>query len=131
MTRLEIARRRLYNERLVGPRFSRAEEVVSWLGAVQAQDYPGARWGIGQRMQNATSAQVDEAFNAGKILRTHVLRPTWHLVMPGRHPLDAGAHRAPGDRRHGATTIGSWRSTRPSSRGAMRLCSRPCGAAFT
>ena len=82
MTRLQIARRRLTNERLLGTRFASVEEAVRWLGAVQAQDYPGAKWGLGQRVRQATSASIDEAFNAGRILRTHVLRPTWHLVMP-------------------------------------------------
>jgi hypothetical protein len=82
MTRADIARRRLRNERLVGPPFSNPEAVVQWLGAVQSQDYAGAKWAVGQRTKNATDAGLDELFNAGKILRTHVLRPTWHFVMP-------------------------------------------------
>jgi hypothetical protein len=56
--------------------------VVSWLGAVQAQDYPGAKWALGLRMQNAADTAIDRAFAAGEIVRTHVLRPTWHFVAP-------------------------------------------------
>ena len=55
---------------------------MAWLGAVQAQDYPGAKWALGLRMQQATDDVIDQAFNEGRILRTHVMRPTWHFVMP-------------------------------------------------
>ncbi|HEV8574299.1 MAG TPA: winged helix DNA-binding domain-containing protein [Dehalococcoidia bacterium] len=55
---------------------------MQWLGAVQAQDYPAAKWGIGQRVRDCVDADVEEAFVEGRILRTHVLRPTWHFVMP-------------------------------------------------
>ena len=53
------------------------------MGAVQAQDYPGAKWAIGLRARAITDAEVERAFNEGRILRTHVLRPTWHFVAPG------------------------------------------------
>ena len=52
-------------------------------GAVQAQDYAGAKWALGQRiMGDATDAAMDKAFNEGTILRTHLMRPTWHFVTP-------------------------------------------------
>ena len=54
--------------------------MVRWLGAVQAQDYPVARWSIGQRGNGLGEATVDRALADGHILRTHVLRDTWHLV---------------------------------------------------
>jgi hypothetical protein len=60
--------------------FKTAAEVVSWLGAVQAQDYPGAKWGVGQRMKRASDQELDAALDEGTILRTHVMRPTWHFV---------------------------------------------------
>ena len=82
MTRDEIARRRLHNERLLGRPFASAVEAVRWLGAVQAQDYAGARWAIGQRVRGSTDAAVEAAFDRGDILRTHVMRPTWHAVTP-------------------------------------------------
>jgi len=55
---------------------------VRWLVAVQAQDYAGAKWALGLRMQNATDETLDRAFNNGSILRTHMMRPTWHFVTP-------------------------------------------------
>jgi len=56
---------------------------VARLGAVQAQDYPAARWAVALRMRDgATAAGVDRALNDGRIIRTHVLRPTWHFVAP-------------------------------------------------
>ncbi len=55
---------------------------MQWLGAVQAQEYAGAKWGIAQRARGITDAALDQAFADGKILRTHVLRPTWHFVAP-------------------------------------------------
>ena len=79
----DIAAQRLNNQRLTrsGPR--RPEDIVAWLGAVQAQEYPAARWGLGQRMRDgAKDAEVRRAVDAGRILRTHVMRPTWHFVTP-------------------------------------------------
>lgn len=82
MTRAEVARRRLANEGLGGRPFPSPVEAVRALTAVQAQDYAGARWAIGQRVRGATNASVEAAFDRGDILRTHVLRPTWHAVLP-------------------------------------------------
>jgi hypothetical protein len=62
--------------------FTKPGDVVSWLGAVQAQDYPGAKWALGLRMRRATDAIVERACAAGEIVRTHVMRPTWHFVAP-------------------------------------------------
>lgn len=77
-----IALRRLYQQRLSQNPFATPGEVVAWLGAVQAQDYLGAKWALGLRMQNATDDVIERAFTEGTILRTHVLRPTWHFVTP-------------------------------------------------
>jgi hypothetical protein len=79
---LDITRIRLRNQRLSGGRFAKPEEVVSWLGAVQAQEYGPAKWALGLRMQRATDAQIEAAFSEGRVLRTHVMRPTWHFVAP-------------------------------------------------
>ncbi len=78
----QLAERRLFSQRLLGARFDQAADVVRWLGAVQSQDYAGAKWGLAQRMHRATDAAIDDAFNRGEIVRTHVLRPTWHFVAP-------------------------------------------------
>ncbi|HEY8925947.1 MAG TPA: winged helix DNA-binding domain-containing protein, partial [Polyangia bacterium] len=78
----DIAGARLANQRLVGSPSDRAEDVVRALGAVQAQDYAGAKWALGLRLDGHTDADVERAFDEGRILRTHVLRPTWHFVAP-------------------------------------------------
>lgn len=79
---MDIARRRLLAQHLVTPVLATPADVVRTLGAIQAQDYAGARWGLGMRMRDATDAAIDRAFDEGTILRTHVLRPTWHFVAP-------------------------------------------------
>ena len=73
---------RLQNQKLGSSRFSKAADVVRWMGAAQAQDFNAAKWALGLRMRKATDAVVEEAFNKGEILRTHVMRPTWHFVAP-------------------------------------------------
>ena len=77
-----IAARRLHTHRLTGEPFASAVDAVAWLAAVQAQDYTGAKWALGQRTRGATEADLDRLFDEGAILRTHVLRPTWHFVLP-------------------------------------------------
>jgi hypothetical protein len=53
------------------------------MGAVQAQEFEAAKWGLGLRMRGrATDEQVQREFDEGRILRTHVMRPTWHFVTP-------------------------------------------------
>jgi hypothetical protein len=76
----EVARRRVATQALTGGVFTGAPAVVQWLGAVQAQDYPLARWSVAQRFAAGTPADVEAAIATGTILRTHVLRPTWHFV---------------------------------------------------
>ena len=76
-----IALERLHAQHLVRPLASPAA-VVAHLLAVQSQDYYGACWALGQRAKGATAATVDAAFDAGEILRTHVMRPTWHFIAP-------------------------------------------------
>jgi hypothetical protein len=73
---------RLRAQRLTGALLDRPETVVRWLGAVQSQDYAGAKWAVAQRAQDCVDADVEAAFDSGAILRTHVLRPTWHFVAP-------------------------------------------------
>lgn len=75
-----IVRERLASQRLTGSVLREPREVVAWFGAVQAQDFPGARWAVALRTKGLTDAAVARAYDAGEILRTHVLRPTWHFV---------------------------------------------------
>ena len=80
MPRPDIAKQRLINQGLVKPALKTAREVVALLGAVQAQDYAGAKWGIAQRTRGLSDAEIDKEIDDGTIVRTHVLRPTWHFV---------------------------------------------------
>lgn len=79
-----IRYQRVRNQRLDSSDIRRPVDVVHWLGAVQAQDFQAAKWALAQRMHNSnsTDAAIEEAFNVGKILRTHIMRPTWHFVAP-------------------------------------------------
>jgi hypothetical protein len=78
----EICRRRLAGQFLTTVKAETGAEVVRALGAVQSQDYAGAKWGVAQRTSGRTDAEIEREFESGQILRTHVLRPTWHFVVP-------------------------------------------------
>lgn len=82
MTNLDIAQRRLYNQFIGRKTFERPVDVVQWLGAVQAQDYAAAKWALGLRLPGVSDDDIERAFAEGAILRTHVMRPTWHFVAP-------------------------------------------------
>jgi hypothetical protein len=79
---LNIISHRLHNQLLSQTEFTQPGEVVSWLGAVQSQDYAGAKWALAQRTNGLSDAAIDQSFAKGEILRTHILRPTWHFVTP-------------------------------------------------
>ncbi len=71
---------RLLQQRLLGAPHACPEDVVEGLLAVQAQDFVGAKWALAQRTTDSDDARVQRAYDEGRILRTHVLRPTWHFV---------------------------------------------------
>jgi hypothetical protein len=78
-----VAAKRLANQGITTHRHRRAADVVAWSGAVQAQEYEPAKWGLGLRLpDDAVDADVERAFTQGRLLRTHVMRPTWHFVTP-------------------------------------------------
>lgn len=78
----DIINYRLYNQQIAETGFTRPEEIVNWMVAMQAQEYAMAKWAIGLRLKNTKETEVDKAFNDGLILRTHLMRPTWHFVSP-------------------------------------------------
>ena len=82
MTVTDLISQRLKNQALTGSSFKKATEVVEYMCAIQAQEYAMAKWAIGLRSPGSREQDVDKAFNEGKILRTHVLRPTWHFISP-------------------------------------------------
>lgn len=49
---------------------------------MQAQEFAMAKWAIGLRLKTITEADIDQSFAEGQILRTHLMRPTWHFVSP-------------------------------------------------
>lgn len=77
---MNISNIRLLNQQLANPLFRQPKELISWMGAMQAQNYSMVRWAVGMRLKSATLRTVEEALRRGDILRTHVMRPTWHLV---------------------------------------------------
>jgi hypothetical protein len=79
---VDVVRERLANQHLTTPGLDTAADVVRALGAVQAQEYLGAKWALSLRSRDTPDAEIERALSAGEILRTHVLRPTWHFVAP-------------------------------------------------
>lgn len=75
-----IAQLRLQNQQITRSKFDTPEALVAWHGAKQAQDYTHAKWAIGLRLPDATDLTIEQAIDAGTIVRTHIMRPTWHFV---------------------------------------------------
>jgi hypothetical protein len=105
MNRAEIAALRLHNQFLAGQSTLTPVEIVRWQGAMQSQEFGPAKWSIGQRIAGALDTDTQRALDAGEILRTHALRPTWHFVSaqdirwvleltaPRVHQLNAAMYR--------------------------------------
>src|SRR5207344_2328993 len=77
---LDIARWRLRNQHLVWPYAVSARETVGSLLAVQAENPSQAAWAVASRTANPDQAELAALLDDGTVLRTHVLRPTWHFV---------------------------------------------------
>lgn len=104
----EVVQMRLRSQMLRGPAAASPEDALRNLLAVQAQEFPYARWSLAQRTPSATAAEVEQAVADGRILRTHILRPTWHFVhrddlrwlmalsAPRLHQGNAGMYRQAG-----------------------------------
>src|SRR6266705_3646296 len=82
MINLDITHRRLHNQHITRRTLETPQALVEGLGAVQAQDYAAAKWALGLRLHGVTDDNIEQAFTDGTILRTHVMRPTWHFVSP-------------------------------------------------
>jgi hypothetical protein len=83
MKTAELLRLRLHHQQITHPVARTPQAVVSHMLALQAQEYAMSKWAIALRMAGApVDADIERAFDAGHILRTHVLRPTWHFVAP-------------------------------------------------
>lgn len=71
---------RLRAQQLVAPQFDDAAALVRWMGMVQAQEYGSAKWAVALRLRTPAAASVEEALRDGRILRMHIMRPTWHFI---------------------------------------------------
>jgi len=80
MNQIDIVKQRIINQQLAGTEFKSAKEIVSWMGAMQAQDYAMVKWAIGVRLPGSTDEVIEQAINNGEIIRMHMMRPTWHLI---------------------------------------------------
>lgn len=78
-----FALRRLISQHIEGTELKSPAALVSHMGAMQAQDFNMVKWAIGARLPGVTEKQVDKSFNSGELIRTHLMRPTWHLIVPG------------------------------------------------
>lgn len=80
MTKKELLLFRLANLQVTLQNYSSPHELVNWLGAVQAQDVRMVLHALKIRLDGADLMKIKTDLNLGKILRTHILRPTWHIV---------------------------------------------------
>jgi hypothetical protein len=124
-----LAERRLRNQGIARSRQRTPEEVVAWFGAIQAQEYqpPNGESGFGCRPEPPATS-IEQAFAHGRILRTHVMRPTWHFVTPAdiRWMLELTAPRVRQTMSSYTKKLG-W--TRPCRFAPQRSSSGPCPAA--
>ena len=75
----EIVLQRLHNQHIAHAEFQQIFTLMDWLGAIQAQDPRMMKWALGLRLTHCRSSDIEAALAKGLILRTHLLRPTWHL----------------------------------------------------
>ncbi len=80
MNHEDITQTRLTNQQISTGKFTSPADLVGWMGAIQAQDYNMVKWGIGLRVPGSRLENIDKAIERGEIIRTHLLRPTWHFV---------------------------------------------------
>ena len=77
MTSAEIVRHRLHHQQIAQTKFRKPHEIVSWLGAMQSQEFALAKWAIALRLPNdntgmpaLNNSDIEKAFNTGKNFRT-------------------------------------------------------------
>ncbi len=76
----DISIARLWHQQIAQPVFKQPQQVVHWLCAMQAQDFAGAKWSIGLRLENGTEKQVVKALENRSVIRTWANRGTLHFV---------------------------------------------------
>lgn len=78
----DLVQLRLENQRLRKTAFKNAADVVNWFCAIQAQDYLGSLWTIGQRLPKTSEGNIEKEIENRKIVRTWPMRGTLHFVSP-------------------------------------------------
>lgn len=91
----DITRWRLHSQRLVAPHAPAALDVVRGLLAVQAENPGQTAWAVACRTSDPDADDLRRLLDEGHVIRTHVLRPTWHYVAADdvRWLLDVTAPR--------------------------------------
>ncbi len=77
-----FAQSRLISQHIGGNELKTPAALVAHMGAMQAQDFNMVKWAIGARLPGVTEEQIEKSFNSGQLIRTHLMRPTWHLIVP-------------------------------------------------
>ncbi len=80
MTIEDIPQMRLKNQGISDRRFKTVKEVISWMGAMQAQDYNASLWAVGLRVKNCAPKMVEDALAKREIIRLSPMRGTVHFV---------------------------------------------------
>ena len=80
MDDLDLARWRLRTQHLVEPHLRGAADVITALLAVQAENPAQSAWAVAARTATPDPADLALLLDDGAVVRTHVLRPTWHYV---------------------------------------------------
>ena len=77
-----VIHQRLVTQRLASAPLRRATDAVRLLTCVQCQERDHAFFSLAMRSTKSTYAAVQREFDRGGFVRTHILRPTWHFVLP-------------------------------------------------
>lgn len=80
MTPYDIAKSRIISQQIKNPNLKSSAEMIAYFGAIQGQEYAQTKWSLGLRMPHLKNNDIEKDFTEGNILRTHLLRPTWHFV---------------------------------------------------
>lgn len=71
---------RLLNQQLYYPQYKDITQVLSFMGAMQAQDIRMMRWAVAMRTQKPSLRAFKRAFDSGEIIRLHLMRGTWQVL---------------------------------------------------
>lgn len=76
----QIRLQRIQNQHIGSNRLKTPNELANHMGAIQAQDLASAKWAMAIRLPGIAMEAIETSINACEIVRTHILRPTWHIV---------------------------------------------------